>query len=85
MVVIFVRVTDAGYKDPAGNPVPESVVEGSGRAVIFSGGTATEATWSKPTLESSISFRSKATGKSVTLKPGHVWLEAVPRGGEVSY
>lgn len=85
MIVVFVRVTDAGYKDPAGNPVPESVVQGSGRAVIFTGGNATEAVWHKPTLKSSFKFTSKKTGKPVTIKPGHIWLEAVPRGGEVSY
>jgi hypothetical protein len=85
LVVIFVRVTDAGYNDAAGNPVPESVVEGTGDAVIFSGDTATEATWSKSGLDGVMSFKSKATGKPVTLKPGHVWLEAAPRGGDVTY
>jgi hypothetical protein len=84
LVVIFARVEDAGYHDPAGNSVPETVVEGSGRAVIFTGSAATEATWHKEDRNATMSFRSKA-GRAITLKPGHVWLEAVPRGGSVTY
>ncbi|HUQ00407.1 MAG TPA: DUF3048 domain-containing protein [Aeromicrobium sp.] len=84
LVVIFAPVKDAGYRDPAGNSVPETVVDGSGRAVIFTGSAATEATWHKENRNATMSFRSKA-GKPVTLKPGRVWLEAVPRGGSVTY
>jgi len=85
LVVIFARVAEAGYNDAAGNPVPETVLEGSGRAVIFSGDSAVEATWRKGDLGSTMSFTAKATGKPVTLKPGHVFLEAAPRGGDVKY
>ena len=85
LVVIFARVAEAGYNDAAGNPVPETVLEGSGRAVIFSGDSAVEATWSKGGLDSTMSFTAKASGKPVTLKPGHVFLEAAPRGGDVTY
>jgi hypothetical protein len=85
LVVIFASITDAGYHAQGGAPVPETVMEGTGRAVIFSGGSATEATWSKQHLNSSMTFRSKKTGKSIGLKPGRVWLEAAPRGGSVKY
>lgn len=84
LLVIFCRVTEAGYNDAAGNPVPETVIQGSGRAVIFSGNTATEANWHKPKLSSPITFTSKA-GKAITLKPGKVFIEATPRGGSVTY
>lgn len=84
MVVIFARVVDAGYLDPAGNAVPETVVEGSGRAVVFTGGEATEASWDKPAASDTMTFTSKA-GTSFGLKPGHIWLEVVPRGGAVTY
>lgn len=84
LVVIFARVEDAGYRDPAGNSVPETVIEGSGRAVIFTGSAATEAVWHKEGRNDTISFSSKS-GKAVTLKPGRIWLEAVPRGGSVTY
>jgi hypothetical protein len=84
VVVVFAKVVEAGYNDLAGNPVPETVVEGTGRAVILGDGTATEATWNKPKAESTMTFTSKA-GNAIGLKPGHVWLEAVPRGGSVTY
>ena len=84
MVVIFARVVDAGYKDPAGNAVPETVVEGSGRAVVFTGGEATEGTWNKSEASDTMTFTSKS-GKDFGLKPGHIWLEVVPRGGAVTY
>lgn len=84
VVVIFAKVVEAGYNDLSGNPVPETVVEGSGRAVILSDGTATEATWNKPEAGSTMTFTSKA-GNAIGLKPGRIWLEAVPRGGSVTY
>ena len=84
VVVIFARVVDAGYKDLAGNPVPDTVVEGSGRAVAFSGGDVVAGTWKKPKSDSTMTFTSKS-GKEFGLKPGHIWLGVVPRGGDVSY
>jgi len=84
VVVVFAKVVEAGYNDLSGNPVPETVVEGSGRAVILGDGAATEATWNKATAGSTMTFTSKA-GNAIGLKPGRVWLEAVPRGGTVTY
>jgi len=84
VVVIFCPVVDAGYSDPAGNPVPQTVVEGSGRAVVFTGGKAAEATWHKAGPADTMTFTSKS-GKSFGLKPGHIWFEVVPRGGSVRY
>ncbi|MFL6088603.1 MAG: DUF3048 domain-containing protein [Aeromicrobium sp.] len=84
LVAIIAPVEDAGYRDPAGNAVPETVIEGSGRAVIFTGNSATEAIWHKENRNATMSFTSKA-GKAITLRPGHAWLEAVPRGGSITY
>jgi hypothetical protein len=85
IIVMFCRVGDAGYRDPGGNPVPETVIEGSGRAVVLHDGTATEATWDKPSLGSKISFETK-DGKPLTIDPGKVWFEMVPKGkGRVNY
>lgn len=85
VVVIFARVAEAGYNDAAGNPVPETVLEGSGRAVILSGDSAVEATWRKAELGSTMTFTAKSSGKPVTIKPGQVFLEAAPRGGDITY
>lgn len=84
VVVIFAKVVEAGYNDKAGNPVPETVVEGSGRAVILSGGDAVEATWHKAAPDATMTFTSQ-NGNPVSLKPGHVWMEAVPRGGSINF
>ena len=85
LIVMFCQVGDAGYRDPAGNPVPETLVEGSGRAVVLHDGTATEATWNKPSIDDTISFETE-DGKPLTIDPGKVWLEMVPKGkGKVNY
>ena len=79
MIVMFCRVGDAGYTDPAGNPVPETKFEGKGRAMVFRGNTVTEVEWHKPSLEESITFSTK-DGKPYTIDPGNVFFELVPNG-----
>jgi hypothetical protein len=81
VLVLRVRVGDAGYKDPAGNPVPETKFTGTGQALLFSGGRVVRGTWKK-TLDSTISLATKAGELSVP--PGHTWIELVPvNGGNV--
>jgi hypothetical protein len=85
LIVMFCRVGDAGYRDPGGNAVPETVIEGSGRAVVMNDGKATEGTWRKGTLGDTIRFETK-DGKPLTIDPGKVWFEMVPKGkGSVNY
>ena len=79
VLVLRVRVEDAGYRDPAGNPVPETVFDGQGEAMIFHDGRLVRGTWSKDGLASDIRLR--AGGRTVTLPPGKVWIELVPAGG----
>lgn len=84
LVVMFCKVGDAGYLDPAGNRVPETDLEGTGRAIVFDGTKVIKATWSKSSLRSTISFKAK-DGSPVTIDPGHVFVELVPKsGGSVS-
>jgi hypothetical protein len=78
VLVLRVRVGDAGYRDPAGNPVPETKFEGSGSAMLFHGGRVVRGTWSK-TLTSAVSLHSKAGRLSVPA--GHTWIELVPKNG----
>ena len=83
VVVLRVRVGDAGYLDPAGNPVPETIFTGGGDAMVFHGGRLVRGTWSKPGLDSVVKLRSD--GKPLTLPPGKVWMELVPvDGGSVT-
>src|SRR4051812_12797836 len=83
VLVLRVQVGDAGYRDPAGNPVPETKMVGSGPAMIFSGGRLVRARWSKPQLDSDVGLEVK--GAPLQLPPGRVWVELVPlRGGGVT-
>ena len=79
VLVLRVQVKDAGYKDPAGYPVPETVFDGQGEAMIFHDGQLVKGTWSKDGLASDIQL--SAGGKTVTLPPGRVWMELVPADG----
>ena len=47
VLVLRVRVGDAGYRDPAGNPVPETIYAGQGPALLFHGGKVVRGTWTK--------------------------------------
>ncbi len=43
VLVLRVDVGDAGYRDPAGNPVPETKFEGEGEALLFHAGKVVRA------------------------------------------
>jgi hypothetical protein len=79
LVVMFAKVGDAGYLDPAGNPVPETAMKGSGRAVLLTAAGALDVTWTKKTNDSTLTFATK-DGTPVTVSPGKTWIELVPQG-----
>ncbi len=79
LLVLRVPVGDAGYRDPAGNPVPETKFTGKGDAMVFHQGRLVRATWKKPGLAARLSLSTKA-GK-LELPPGKVWMELVPADG----
>jgi hypothetical protein len=83
VVVLRVRTRDAGYRDPAGNFVPETVISGSGPAVIATGGRVVHATWHKRGRDAVLRFTGPH-GRPLTVAPGRTWLELVPRRGSVS-
>lgn len=76
VLVLRVKVGDAGYKDPAGNPVPETKLMGKGPATIFHDGRMMKAVWHKTSLDSALSFTGK--GGDVKIPAGRVWIELVP-------
>ncbi|MGH3102336.1 MAG: DUF3048 C-terminal domain-containing protein, partial [Thermoleophilia bacterium] len=77
-------VGDAGYTDPAGNPVPETKFEGKGEALLFHGGEVVKGTWEKSGLESPIEL--SAGKKDLTVPAGNTWIELVPvANGNVTY
>lgn len=80
VIAATVRTTLAPYSDPAGNPVPVSHFEGSGKALIFHDGEVVEATWEKADEGAEITFKD-ADGKELDIPVGRTWLELVPGKG----
>ncbi|WP_222271932.1 DUF3048 domain-containing protein [Modestobacter marinus] len=84
VVVLRVDVVSTDARDPAGNPVPETILTGSGEALVASGGHAVAATWSKPRIGDPVTL-TDTDGDQVTLAPGNTWVELVPnRTGAVA-
>lgn len=76
VLVLRVKVGDAGYLDPGGNRVPETKFTGTGEAMVFHGGRVVRGTWRKRGFDAALELSTKA-GK-LTLPPGKVWMELVP-------
>jgi hypothetical protein len=84
IVVLRVQVGDAGYTDPAGNPVPETKLEGTGQALVFHDGRLVRGTWSKADLESPLELSTKAG--ELVVPAGRTWIELIPvDGGNVTF
>lgn len=79
VLVLRVKVGDAGYKDPAGNPVPETKLAGKGEAMVFHDGKVVRGTWTKRGLDAPVQLKTKAG--ELALPPGNVWMELVPTNG----
>lgn len=84
VLVLRVKVGDAGYLDPAGNRVPETKFTGKGEAMLFHGGSLVRGTWSKSGLSSPLELSTRA-GK-LTVPAGRTWIELIPEsGGNVTF
>jgi DUF3048 family protein len=79
LLVLRVQVGDAGYKDPAGNPVPETKFTGTGKATVFHKGRMVRGTWKKSNFDAALELSTK--DGELTLPPGNVWVELVPANG----
>lgn len=79
LLVLRVRQGDAGYLDPAGNKVPETLFKGRGEAVMLHRGEAVRGTWVKRGPGSPLKLRTK-TGP-LTVPAGRTWIELVPTDG----
>ncbi|WP_231487006.1 DUF3048 domain-containing protein [Candidatus Blastococcus massiliensis] len=78
VVVLRVDVVNTPYRDPAGNPVPETRMVGSGEALVASAGSTIAATWTKAS-ETAPVVLTGPDGLPVQLAPGNTWVELVPR------
>ena len=79
VVLVEATMVDTAYRDPAGVPVPETQLVGSGDAVVASGGKHVRATWSKEAEDAPLVL-TDAEGEPVELEPGRTWVELVPSG-----
>ncbi len=73
VIVRFVQAVDSGTVDKAGAFVPTAVVTGEGEAWVFSQGTVTTGTWSKPDNLSRTTYRDQ-NGDEIVLTPGTTWI-----------
>lgn len=80
VLVLRVEVMMTGARDAAGNPVPETILEGHGVAHVGTGGHVIEATWSKGAARDPLVLKDKG-GREVELAPGSTWIELVPTSG----
>ncbi|MGN6300692.1 MAG: DUF3048 domain-containing protein [Angustibacter sp.] len=80
VVVLRVRTRDAGYRDPVGNPVPETVLTGTGSALVLTGGRQVAGRWSKASPFAPLTLTT-VSGAPLTVAPGTTWLELVPTSG----
>jgi len=84
VLVLRVREGNAGYLDPAGNPVPQTLLTGKGKAMVFHDGRMVGAIWHKGKPGSAITLTTRK-GK-LKVPAGHTWIELVPmQGGNVTF
>ncbi len=87
VLVLRVRVGDAGYRDPSGAPVPETIYKGIGNMTLFHNGQVLSGKWSKDTLESMPQL-TDAAGQEVKVPAGRTFVLLVPvqpKGGNLSF
>ena len=78
VLVLRVKIGDAGYRDPSNYPVPETLFEGTGPAQLFHAGKVVQGTWSKDGLNGAIKLSTKKG--DLTVPAGRIWIELVPQG-----
>jgi hypothetical protein len=80
ILLLRVRIGDAGYLDPAGNPVPRTYFYGNGPGLLVHDAHAQKVVWHKPDEASTLTLTTPS-GHDVTVPAGHTWIELVPRTG----
>ncbi len=79
VIIEYVPYVATGFIDPAGNPVPEAQLVGSGSAEIAFGGRVATGQWSK-TSPSAAPVYTYSNGQPVKLLPGRTWVIFAPVG-----
>lgn len=87
VLVMRVRVGDAGYRDPSGAPVPETIYKGTGSMALFHQGQVVQGKWHKADLDSMPQL-TDAAGQEVTVPAGRTFVLLVPvrpKGGNLNF
>ena len=79
VLALRVQIGDAGYRDPAGYPVPETKFEGKGQAVLFHDGKVVRGTWTKDGLTGAIELTGPQGRRDDRARRPHLG-RAGPRG-----
>ena len=86
VLVLRVKEGNAGYLDPAGNPVPKTLLVGKGNALLFHNGRMVAANWEKGKAPDSQIKLTTKKGDTLKVPAGHTWIELVPvDGGNVTF
>lgn len=84
VVVLRVTTKDSGGKDAAGNPVPETILDGTGELHLFADGAVTTGRWTKSGDTGEFAL-TDAAGEPLVLAPGNTWVELLPEKGSLSW
>jgi DUF3048 family protein len=82
VVVQSVKVVYPGQKDVLGNPSPEAVTVGTGKAYVFRNSRMIVGKWVRPKTSDVTQFETKG-GKVIPLTPGNTWIELFPKNLQV--
>jgi Protein of unknown function (DUF3048) N-terminal domain/Protein of unknown function (DUF3048) C-terminal domain len=76
--VVVLRVAiDRSFRDPRYGFVPKTLLEGTGKGTVFSGGKSLDVIWTKSTQAGYVKL-TDTKGQTVSLLPGNTWFELVP-------
>ena len=77
LVILSLEVGDAGYLDPAGNPVPEMRTTGSGTGWLVVGSKIHKIRWSKPSARATWTLTTRQ-GAELNVPAGNSWVSLIP-------
>ncbi len=83
VIIEFVSYVNTQYVDPAGNPVPEADILGTGNGEVLMGGSYAPISWSKSS-DSQPTTYSYSTGQPLKLRPGRTFVVFAPIGTQVT-
>lgn len=85
LLLLTVRLRDAGYRDAAGSMVPIVESSGKGAGYLLSGGEVHRIAWTKASEKKPFEIMT-TEGLVTPVPPGRTWLGLLPRGqGKLTY